>query len=91
MWKIDYGSKLKPMSKTMPIFIIWQIWKKKERYKKWREIRMNRTGMVREINKNIYLMTISRYPSLIYVSNSWHWIIYFFEFYAPIISCKVIK
>ncbi|KAH0664999.1 hypothetical protein KY285_026205 [Solanum tuberosum] len=47
--------------------------------------------MVREVNRNIYLMATTRYPWLSNMLTQWPLIVKFLEDYIHILSCKVVK
>lgn len=52
---------------------------------------MTRHAMVMEINRNIYMFIVSRYPWLSEVPQTWPLIVNFLESYNPILSSKVIR
>ncbi|KAH0776352.1 hypothetical protein KY290_007763 [Solanum tuberosum] len=85
----ECSPKLKPLFRSVPIFIIWQIWKRRNRIKHGGN--MSRQPMVREVNMNIYLMATTRYPWLSNMPTQWPLIVKFLEDCIPILSCKVVK
>ncbi|KAG5585310.1 hypothetical protein H5410_045744 [Solanum commersonii] len=50
-WKADCVVKLKPMYTTVPAFIIWQIWKRRNKIRNGGK--MSRHAMDMEINRNL--------------------------------------
>ncbi|KAH0771764.1 hypothetical protein KY290_015745 [Solanum tuberosum] len=88
-WEFDGVTKLKPLYKAVPAFIVWQVWKR------WNVLKhggkMSRHSMEMEINKNVYLMTKVRYPWLVEVPKSWPLIVRFLEAYSPILTSRVIR
>lgn len=46
--------------------------------------------MIMEVNRNVHMLVVSRYPWLKEIPNSWPFIVKLFEEYIPVISYKVI-
>lgn len=61
-WKADGSPKLKQLFKVVPVFITWEIRKRRNVMKNGGN--MSTTSMIVEIHRNIYLFTKSRYPWL---------------------------
>ncbi|KAK4724151.1 hypothetical protein R3W88_026930 [Solanum pinnatisectum] len=59
-WKSDCVDKLKSLFRAVPIFIIWQIWKRRNIISHGG--RMSKNAMIMEINRNLYLLASYKYP-----------------------------
>lgn len=88
-WNTDCASKLKPLYKVVPTFILWQVWKRRNIIKHGGKMSVHMMGV--EINRNIYYLALQKYPWLRNLPNSWPMIVMFLEAYKPWIKCKVIR
>ncbi|KAG5571327.1 hypothetical protein H5410_061093 [Solanum commersonii] len=88
-WSVDCVFKLKPIFKTVPAFIIWEIWKRRNVLIHGRM--MSRQSMMAEINKNLYLFTKCRYPWLKGIPNNWPPIVKYMEEYVPLVRNKMVE
>ncbi|XP_049414633.1 uncharacterized protein LOC125877356 [Solanum stenotomum] len=87
-WEAECGSKLKPMLHVVPIFIIWQLWKRRNIVKHGGC--MSTHNMIMEINNNLYLFAKNRYPWLQNLPNTWPMIVKLLEEYSPLVCCRVV-
>lgn len=88
-WKEDCVAKLKTLCRSIPCFIVWQLWKRRNMIKNGG--RMSRITMVLEINRNVHCMAKTRYPWLANMPNNQPGIAQFLERYTPLISSTVVK
>lgn len=59
-WGADCNVKLRPLFNAVPIFIIWQIWKRRDVFRNGEKL--SRFTMIREVNRNVHLFVVNRYP-----------------------------
>ncbi|WMV59135.1 hypothetical protein MTR67_052520, partial [Solanum verrucosum] len=87
-WKSDCVAKLKPLFRAVPIFIIWQIWKRRNIIDHGGK--MSKNAMIMEINRNLYLLASYRYPWFQQLPGNWPMLVKVLEDYKPLISSKVV-
>ncbi|XP_015162561.1 uncharacterized protein [Solanum tuberosum] len=88
-WEEDCATKLKPLCRAVPSFIIWQLWKRRNIILHGGS--MTRHTMVLEINRNIHLMAKSRYSWLAEMPNTWTSIVQFLENYTTLINNTMVR
>ncbi|WMV32496.1 hypothetical protein MTR67_025881 [Solanum verrucosum] len=87
-WEAECGSKLKPMLHVVPIFIIWQLWKRRNIVKHGGCMSIH--NMIREVNNNLYLFSKNRNLWLKNLPNTWPMIVKLLEEYSPLVCCRVV-
>ncbi|KAH0698739.1 hypothetical protein KY284_012954 [Solanum tuberosum] len=84
----DVVPKLKPLYKVVPMFIVWQIWRRRNVIAYGDK--MSRRSMKMGINRDLYFMEKSLYPWLINLPTSWVELVFKLNQYSPKIGCKVV-
>jgi len=84
----DVVPKLKPLYKVVPMFIVWQIWRRRNVIA--HGDKMSRRSMKMGINRDLYFMEKSLYPWLINLPTSWVELVFKLNQYSPKIGCKVV-
>ncbi|KAH0696122.1 hypothetical protein KY290_013483 [Solanum tuberosum] len=88
-WKTtDVVPKLKPLYKIVPMFIVWQIWRRRNVIA--HGDKMSKRSMKMGINRDLYFMEKSLYPWLINLPTSWAELVFKLNQYSPKIGCKVV-
>ncbi|KAK4737032.1 hypothetical protein R3W88_000729 [Solanum pinnatisectum] len=87
-WEVDCGGKRKPLIHVVPIFTIWQIWKRRNIVRNG--VTMSTHTMFMEINNYLYLFTKIRYPWLRNLPNTWPSIVKILEEYTPLVCSRVV-
>ncbi|KAH0688092.1 hypothetical protein KY284_018645 [Solanum tuberosum] len=88
-WKAEMTPKLKYIYKTVLLFILWQIWKRRNIIKHGGK--MTQSTMTLEIGRNLHLMARCIYPWLKDIPTSWPMLVKFMEDYTLILVYKVVK
>lgn len=88
-WRLANSTpKLKILFKVVPMFILWQIWKRKNIVVHGGKMTFYRMGM--EINRNLHLLARKLYPWLRNIPTSWSMMVKYFEEYTPSLNCKIV-
>lgn len=86
-WKAEGAPKLKVVFTVIPAMVIWHIWMRRNVIHHGG--RMSVHCLLAEINRDIYLFTINRYPWLMNVPKSWPFIVQYLEEYKPVLRTKI--
>ncbi|KAK4718156.1 hypothetical protein R3W88_016494 [Solanum pinnatisectum] len=87
-WKVDSPAKLISLYKSIPAFILWHVWRRRNATRHGES--MNFSNLIFEINRSLYNLARTRYPWLKYLPKQWPLIVQFLEVYTPLISHKVV-
>lgn len=87
-WKADRPPKLQFLLNVVPLFLIWQVWKRRNTINHGGK--MSYLGMKMEINKNFYLLDKYNFPWLRHLPSSWSILVKIFKDYNPSLGRKMV-
>ncbi|XP_049399871.1 uncharacterized protein LOC125863926 [Solanum stenotomum] len=87
-WNADVSAKLKPVLMVVPLFICWQVWRRRNALKFGGS--MSYLGMRGGIANNLILLARQLYPWMYHLPNNWPELVRYLTGYTPRIGCKVV-
>ncbi|KAH0711960.1 hypothetical protein KY289_007919 [Solanum tuberosum] len=87
-WNADVSAKLKPVLMAVPLFICWQVWKRRNALKFGGS--MSYLSMRGGIANNLILLAKQLYPWMYHLPNNWPELVRYLIGYTPRIGCKVV-